>query len=127
MEKDFAPGGDSGSKMGGSHAGDDMASKKSYQNSLMYATLKSPVPLYNDIFTEVFQQKQHPAYIRQERASKRAEIIGKKFSNVWAVGDAEMDKKIADEFERRTLENARFLDMKRRKQMELAQTTLQHQ
>lgn len=57
MEKDFAPGGDSGSKMGGSHAGDDMASKKSYQNSLMYATLKSPVPLYNDIFTEVFQQK----------------------------------------------------------------------
>jgi hypothetical protein len=33
------------------------------------------------------------------------------------VGDAEMDKKIADEFERRTLENAKFLDMKRKKQL----------
>lgn len=58
--------------------------------------------------------------MRRQRADKRAKIIGEKFSDVWAVGDAELDKKIADEAEKRKLENAKFLDLKMKKKLELA-------
>jgi hypothetical protein len=58
--------------------------------------------------------------VRRQRADKRAKIIGEKFSDVWAVGDAELDKKIADEAEKRKLENAKFLDLKMKKKLELA-------
>ena len=59
-------------------------------------------------------------YVRRQRADKRAKIIGEKFSDVWAVGDAELDKKIADEAEKRKPENAKFLDLKMKKKLELA-------
>jgi len=42
---------------------------------------------------------------------------------VWAVGDAELDKKIAAEAERRTKENAKFLDQKMKKKAELNRMT----
>ena len=76
----------------------------------MYATVKSPVPKYNDIFSEVFAKKTHQAYQRRERADLRAQFIGNKFSDIWATGDKELDKKIAEEAERRTVEKAVFQD-----------------
>lgn len=93
----------------------------------MYATVKSPQPVYNDIFSDIFAQKRHQAYVRQERAEKRAKVISDKFADVWAVGDAELDKKIAAEAERRTLENAKFLDQKKKKHQELARVTREFQ
>lgn len=75
----------------------------------------------------MFAQKQHQAYQRRQRADKRAQIIGEKFSNVWAVGDAEMDKKIAEEAERRKIENSKFLDQRLKQKKDLAAVTREQQ
>jgi hypothetical protein len=74
------------------------------------STIKVPsTPVYNDIFNEIFVVKKHEAYGRRERTDKRTAFIGEKFKDVWAVGNAEMDRKIKEEFEKRTKMNSEFL------------------
>jgi hypothetical protein len=69
-------------------------------------------PVYNDIFNEIFVVKKHQAYSRREKTDKRTAYIGEKFKDVWAVGNAEMDRKIKDEFEKRTKMNAESIQEK---------------
>ena len=56
---------------------------------------------YNDIFNDVFAVKMHQAYSRMEISDKRTAFIGQKFKDAWTVGNAEIDKRIKDEFEKR--------------------------
>ena len=58
-------------------------------------------PQYNDIFTNVFNPKQHQAYRLREINEKRTEFIAKKFENTWQTGDPELDKRIERELEER--------------------------
>ena len=74
----------------------------------MYSTLKQP--LYNDIFNDIFTAKRHQAYNRRERNDKRTAYIGEKFKDVWAVGNAEMDRRIKEDFEKRQKEHNDFLE-----------------
>lgn len=86
----------------------------------MYSTInKVSTPVYNDIFNEIFVVKKHQAYSRRERTDKRTAFIGEKFKDVWAVGNAELDKKIKEEFEQRTKMNAEFLQEREKTRKEL--------
>ena len=58
-------------------------------------------PQYNDIFTAVFNPKQHQAYRLREINEKRTDFIAKKFGDTWKTGNAELDKKIERELEER--------------------------
>ena len=93
----------------------------------MYSTIKMSTPVYNDIFNDIFVVKKHQAYSRRERTDKRTAYIGEKFKDVWAVGNAEMDRKIKDEFEKRTKMNAEFLQEKEEKRKELMLKTKDYQ
>ena len=58
-------------------------------------------PQYNDIFTNVFNSKQHQAYRLRGINEKRTKFIAKKFENTWQTGDPELDKRIERELEER--------------------------
>lgn len=91
----------------------------------MYSTLKQP--LYNDIFNDIFTAKRHQAYNRRERNDKRTAYIGEKFKDVWAVGNAEMDRRIKEDFEKRQKEHNEFLEERQQKRKSLIMQTKEFQ
>jgi len=82
------------------------------QRSNLYSTIKDGSvdgPVYNDFLNDIFTVKRHQAYSRREKNDKRTAFIGEKFKDVWAVGNAEMDRRIKQEFEDRQKMNIEFL------------------
>jgi hypothetical protein len=100
------------------------------QKSAMYSTIKEstvePQP-YNDFLNDIFTVKQHQAYQRRERIDKKTAFIGEKFKDAWAVGNAEMDRKIKQEFEDRLKTNVEFLQERDRTRKELMLKTREFQ
>jgi len=90
--------------------------------SNLYSTIKDGSvdgPVYNDFLNDIFTVKRHQAYSRREKNDKRTAFIGEKFKDVWAVGNAEMDRRIKQEFEDRQKMNIEFLQERDRKRKEL--------
>ena len=90
--------------------------------SNLYSTIKDgsvDAPVYNDFLNDIFTVKRHQAYSRREKNDKRTAFIGEKFKDVWAVGNAEMDRRIKQEFEDRQKMNIEFLQERDRKRKEL--------
>ena len=84
--------------------GVEVPTNATYMDVTHYNTLKPESqkdPQYNDIFTNVFNPKQHQAYRLREINEKRTELIAKKFGDTWQTGNAELDMKIQRELEER--------------------------
>ena len=84
--------------------GVEVPTNATYMDVTHYNTLKPESqkdPQYNDIFTNVFNPKQHQAYRLREINEKRTEFIAKKFGDTWQTGNAELDMKIQRELEER--------------------------
>jgi hypothetical protein len=88
---------------------------------------KTTNPYENDFLADLFVVKKHQAYSRREKNDRRTAFIGEKFKDVWAVGNAEMDKKIKEEYEKRTKETADFQKEREDKRKELMRKTKEYQ
>ena len=80
-----------------------------------------------DFLSELFTIKKHQAYSRRERNDKRTAFIGEKFKNAWTQGNADQDRRIREEFEKRTKQTADFMIERDQKRKELMLKTKEFQ
>lgn len=85
------------------------------QTSTFFSTMKPPTPKYNDFLNTVFAKKQHQSYKLGEKTELRTKIILDKFKDQFYVGMTDLDKRIQEDYVKRTVEFAKTQDDRRTK------------
>ena len=80
-------------------------------------------PQYDDFLNSVFESRKHQAYRRFDRQEKRCKFMADKFEKTFTSTFVDLDKRIAEDAEKRTKEYSKTLDARIQKRQSAAKET----